>query len=48
MPLQAKSTINAIWENPGILRWILRKWKVVVGVWTGSVWLMIGTVGGQL
>ena len=29
-----------------ILRWIFRKWDV--GVWTGSRWLRIGTVGGQL
>ena len=24
-----------------ILRWIFRKWDV--GVWTGSIWLRIGT-----
>jgi hypothetical protein len=35
-------------EDPGIygmiiLRWIFRKWDV--GVWTGSVWLRIGTDG---
>ena len=29
-----------------ILRWIFRKWDV--GVWTGSSWLRIGTVGGHL
>jgi len=29
-----------------ILRWILRKWDVVV--WTGSSWFRIGTVGGHL
>ena len=29
-----------------ILRWIFRKW--VVGVWTLSSWLRIGTVGGHL
>ena len=29
-----------------ILRWIFRKWDV--GVWTGSNWLRIGTVGGHL
>jgi len=29
-----------------ILRWIFRKW--VVGVWTGSSWLRIGTGGGHL
>jgi len=29
-----------------ILRWIFRKWDV--GVWTGSSWLRIGTVGGRL
>jgi len=37
--------------NPGtdgriILRWIFRKWDV--GVWTGSIWLRIGTGGGHL
>jgi len=29
-----------------ILRWIFRKWDV--GVWTGSIWLRIGTGGGHL
>jgi len=29
-----------------ILSWIFRKWGV--GVWTGSIWLRIGTGGGQL
>jgi len=29
-----------------ILRWIFRRWDV--GVWTGSNWLRIGTVGGHL
>ena len=29
-----------------ILRWIFRKW--VVGAWTGSSWLRIGTGGGHL
>jgi hypothetical protein len=29
-----------------ILKWIFRKW--VVGVWTGSSWLRIGTGGGHL
>jgi hypothetical protein len=29
-----------------ILRWIFRKWDV--GVWTGSSWLSIGTVGWHL
>ena len=38
-------------QDPGvdvmvILRWIFRKWDV--GVWTGSVWLRIGTGGGLL
>jgi hypothetical protein len=28
------------------LRWIFRKW--VVGVWTGSSWLRIGTGGEHL
>ena len=39
------------WGGPGIdgriiLRRIFRKWDV--GVWTGSSWLRIVTVGGQL
>jgi len=29
-----------------ILRWIFRKWDV--GLWTGSIWLRIGTGGGLL
>ena len=29
-----------------ILRWIFRKWDVEE--WTGSRWIRIGTVGGQL
>ena len=29
-----------------ILRWIFRKW--VVGLWTGSSWLRIGTGGGHM
>ena len=29
-----------------ILKWVFRKW--VVGVWTGSSWLRIGTDGGHL
>ena len=29
-----------------ILRWVFSKWDV--GVWTGSSWLRIGTVGGHL
>jgi len=29
-----------------ILRWIFRKWDV--GAWTGSMWMRIGTGGGQL
>ena len=38
-------------EDPGldgriILRWIFR--KLYVGVWTGSRWVRIGTVGGLL
>jgi len=38
-------------EEPGlegriILRCISRNWDV--GVWTGSIWLRIGTGGGQL
>jgi len=38
-------------EDPGvdgrmILRWLFREWDVVV--WTGLIWLRIGTVGGHL
>ena len=38
-------------RDPGIdgrirLRWISRRWDV--GMWTGSSWLRIGTVGGLL
>ena len=29
-----------------ILRWSFRKWEV--GVWAGSSWLRIGTVGGHM
>jgi hypothetical protein len=29
-----------------ILRWIFRKWDD--GVWTGSMWLRIGTAGRHL
>jgi hypothetical protein len=29
-----------------VLRWIFRKWEV--RVWTGSMWLGIGTGGGNL
>jgi hypothetical protein len=28
-----------------ILKWIFRKWDVVV--WTGLIWLRMGTVGGH-
>jgi len=39
------------WGNPGadgriIVRWIFRKWDL--GLWTGSIWLRIGTGGGHL
>jgi hypothetical protein len=39
------------WGDPGvdgriILGWTLRRWDV--GVWTGLVWLRIGTGGGRL
>jgi hypothetical protein len=39
------------WGDPGrdgriILRWIFRKWDVVV--WTGLSWLRIGTGGRHL
>jgi hypothetical protein len=38
-------------EEPGvderiIFRWIFRKWDL--GLWTKSIWLRIGTVGGHL
>jgi len=38
-------------EDPGvdgriILRWIFGKWDV--GVWSGLIWLRIGTGGGHL
>ena len=29
-----------------ILKWVFRKWDV--GVWTGSIWLRIGTGGEHL
>jgi len=29
-----------------ILRWNFRNWDV--GVWTGSIWLRVGTGGGHL
>ena len=28
-----------------LLRWIIRKWDL--GLWTGSIWLRIGTGGGH-
>jgi len=39
------------WGDPGadgriLLRWVFRKWDV--GIWTGSSWLRIGTVGAHL
>jgi len=39
------------WGDPGTdggitLKWIFRKWDV--GVWTGTIWLRIGTGGGHL
>jgi hypothetical protein len=37
-------------EDPGvderISRWIFKKWEG--GVWTGLIWLRIGTCGGHL
>jgi len=38
-------------EDPDVdrrimLKWIFRKWGV--GAWTGSIWLRIGTGGGDL
>jgi hypothetical protein len=38
------------WGDPGvdgmlIVRWIFRKWD---GVWTGLIWLRIGTSGRHL
>jgi len=40
-----------LWADPSadgriVLRWIFKKWDV--GVWTGSSWSRIGTVGGRL
>jgi len=29
-----------------IIKWFFRKWDV--GAWTGSSWLRIGTIGGNL
>jgi hypothetical protein len=29
-----------------MLRWIFNKW--VLGIWTGSNWLRVGTCGGHL
>jgi len=37
---------NPVVDRRIILRWIFRKWDV--GVWTGSSWLRIGTVGEHL
>jgi len=49
--LVGKPEGETTWEDPGvdgriILRWTFRKWDV--GVWTGSIWLRIGTDGGHL
>ena len=33
-------------DGKAILRWIFRKWDT--RAWTGSIWLRIGTGGGQL
>jgi hypothetical protein len=37
---------NPVVDGRIILIWIFRKWDV--GVWTGSIWLRIGTGGGHL
>jgi hypothetical protein len=49
--MQYLKLLNVLERDPDvdgkiILRWIFRKWGV--GVWTGSSWLRIGTVGGHL
>jgi hypothetical protein len=49
--LVGKSAGKSHLEDPGldgriILRWIFRKWDV--GIWTGLIWLRIGTNGGHL
>jgi hypothetical protein len=31
-----------------IRRWILKKWDVGEGIWTGSSWLRVGRDGGIL
>ena len=55
-PMRERRNVHRFWwgnlkEDPGvdgrkILRWIFRKW--VLGVWTGWIWLRIGTGGGHL
>jgi len=37
--------------DPGVDRRMILKWifrKQVMGVWTGSSWLAVGTIGGHL
>jgi hypothetical protein len=41
-----KSEGNPVVDGRITLRWIFRKWDM--GVWTGSMWLRIGTGGGHL
>jgi len=38
-------------KDPGVDGWIILGWnfrKWVVGAWSGSIWLRIGTAGGHL
>ena len=43
---EGKTQLGRPWRDGRIiLNWMLRKW--VVGAWTGSSWLRIGTGGGH-